>query len=163
MVTPSVTKVIRRRRPKGWLLRQGHLVRPKNATSASNAKPAVKFVTHGGGSSLLNDRIDQRTRVGKAYTSYKAALVQHLGGEAAVTVPQRLLVDQAARLQLLVELAWAELRRKDAFSPDGAVAPAYEALIRSQRELRAVLEVLGLKRYEQSIPALADYIEEVTE
>ncbi len=130
---------------------------PKRPDSAANARPAVKFVSHGRGSDLLRDRLDLRTRVGKSYAQLKAALVQHLGGETEVSAPQRLLVDQAARLQVLVALAWHELNRVPPFRKDGSVAPAFDALIRSQRELRPLLETLGLKRHTKEL-TLGDYL-----
>lgn len=130
---------------------------PKRPDSAGNARPAVKFVTHGGSSALLSDRIDLRTREGRAYVQYKGALVQHMGGDTAISVPQRLLVDQAAKLQLLVGLAWHELNRVPPFRKDGSIAPAFDALIRAQRELRSLLETLGLKRHTKEL-SLSDYL-----
>jgi len=130
----------------------------KRFDSAANAKPKVKFVVHGGLSGLLRDPFDLRTQIGKAYVSYKSALISHLGGE--VTTPQGILIDQAARLQLLANTAWSHCHRHRSFREDGSPVPAFDAYIRTLRELRSVLQALGLERREKEIKELADYIAE---
>ena len=119
------------------------------------ARPKIKLVMHGGTSSLLTDELDRRTLAGRAFVRYRQALVDHLGGN--VTAPQAVLVDTAAKLQLLANIAWTEVHRAQAFDKRGGVRPAFDAFIRVQRELRSVLETLGLKRQEKEL-TLNDYL-----
>jgi hypothetical protein len=133
--------------------RNGRLEIIKRPSAAANARPKKIFVTHGGSSALLRGgTLDLRSRVGRAYARYKEALIAHLGEPSA---PEVVLVDQCARLQLLCNLAWAELHRRSAFDKAGALAPAFDALMRASRELRECLRLLGLERRQADVLDIA--------
>jgi hypothetical protein len=68
---------------------------------------------------------------------------KHLGGD--LTAPQRVLVDRAARLGLLVELAADELSRAGAFKR-GQPTAAFDAFRRVQADEERVLKLLGLEQ-----------------
>ncbi len=137
----------------------GRLVKIKNAQSVENATPKKVVITgHGGASrSLLEDPLDGRSIIGKAYMAYKAALLAHIGGAEKATMPQLTLADQAARFNVLTRIAWGELIREGAFKA-GALAPAFDAYRRAAGDERDVLRLLGLERRMQPVPDLADYI-----
>jgi hypothetical protein len=85
------------------------------------------------------------------------ALVEHLGGEGAVSGPQRTLVDRAARLSLIVETSWHELSKRGAFR-GGEPTPALHAFLRLIGEERSALVTLGLERRQKSIEDLHSYV-----
>lgn len=132
--------------------------RMKRPDSARIAKPKVKYVSHAAGSNLLEDPLDNRTRVGKTYRAQRAALAAHIGGRP--TLPQEKLIDQAVRLAMLTDIAWAELMRSKRLVTNGAVHPAFEAFLKTSRDQRAVLIILGLKRQTKNIPDLQEYLRE---
>ncbi len=134
--------------------------RMKRPDSARIAKPKVKYVSHAAGSNLLEDPLDNRTRVGKMYRVQRATLAAHIGGHP--TIPQEKLIDQAVRLALLTDIAWAELMRSKKLVTNGAVHPAFEAFLKASRDQRAVLIILGLKRQTKNIPDLQDYLRQKT-
>jgi len=134
----------RTQRPKR-MRRNGRLVRVKRSDSAKNARPKVKFLVHGRHRALLRDPLDARTRVGRAYAAQMVQYRQHLGGD--VSVAQEKLIDQAARLGLLADIAWGELIRSGRLIKRGSVNAAFDPFLRASRDLRAILLVLGLKRH----------------
>src|SRR5258708_1460271 len=88
----------------------------KRPDARTNALGKKLLVRHAGGSVALRYAdLDMRSTAGKEYAATKAALTAHLGGEENVSVPQRALVDHAARLHLLTRLSWDELSRTGAF------------------------------------------------
>jgi hypothetical protein len=121
----------------------GQLARLKRPDAAGNARPLVKYVSHGAGSGLLRDPLDRRTRVGKAYHAHLAALAAHVGGDPNTVEIE--LIDQAARLALLVDIAWGETVRTGVVS-DGQLSPAFAAFLAAARDQRAVLTLIGLER-----------------
>lgn len=138
--------------------RNGRLMRLKRPDAAKNARPKKVSITgHGGSSStLLRDPLDLRTRVGRAYYAEKQGLAIHVGGDP--TVPQEKLIDQAARLGVLADIAWGELLRAGMLVIDGKVAPAFEAFIKASRDQRDVLRALGIERRSKPVPTLDDYL-----
>lgn len=134
--------------------------RLKRPDSARIAKPKVKYVSHAAGSNLLEDPLDNRTRVGKTYRAQRAVLSAHVGGHP--THPQEKLIDQAVRLAMLTDIAWAELMRSKKLVTNGAVHPAFEAFLKASRDQRAVLIILGLKRRTKDVPDLQDYLRQKT-
>jgi hypothetical protein len=137
-------------------LRNGRLVRDKNPASAANARPKKVIVSHGGASQLvLRAAFDMRSRLGRAYAAAHSALVAHLGSD--LTAPQAALVDQAARLRLLTQIAWSELQATGAFRR-GEVAPAFDAFRRAAADERAVLALLGIQRHAREVPTLHEYL-----
>src|SRR5438105_2505245 len=88
---PMPAEAPRRKRP-GY--------RGYRADSADNAKPKVKFVTHGGESALARDPIDGRTAMARHFREQLAALLAHVG-EHEMTHPRRELIEQGARYALL--------------------------------------------------------------
>jgi hypothetical protein len=141
-------------------LRDGHKVPIKNPASAANGKAKAVVIRHGGESTALRlGRFDLRSSLGKQYRSRVEALVAHLGGADAVSVPLRSLVDQAARLHLLVGIAWTELSKTGAFLK-GEPTPALHAFLRLIGEERSVLVTLGLERKAREVPDLQTYLEQ---
>jgi hypothetical protein len=115
------------------------------------------YITHGLGSqALLRDPLDLRTAVGKAYHAHKAMLRSHVGGDP--TPPQEKLIDQAARLAVLSDVAWSELARIGRLIKGDALHPAFEAFLKATREQRDVLRLLGLDRRKKDVPSLHDYL-----
>ena len=143
-----------KRNAKGKLVRRD--IRKKQPHSSEIAKPKVKYIGHGGGSALLKDPLDRRTRVGKAYKAHKEILAVHVGGDPST--PQVELIDQAARLRILSAIAWAELMRARTLVKNGNVHPAFDAFLKAARDQRAVLEMLGLKRQARDVPLLKDVL-----
>jgi hypothetical protein len=80
-------------------------------------------------------------------------MVLHLGGDP--TRPQSLLIDQAARLQIAVDLAWSGVM-EDGLKGD---SPAFSNFMRATKGLRDVLSLLGLERKAKNI-SLEFYLEE---
>ena len=135
----------------------GQLVRVKNAASASNGKPHKSVITgHGANSRVLKRAALHRgSTLGREYAAQCEALSAHLGG--APSTPERLLIDQAARIHLLVQFAWAELLRAGAFH-EGEPRPAFDAFRRAAADQREVLRLLGIERRTKPVPALHEYI-----
>ncbi len=71
--------------------------------------------------------------------------MRYLGGD--VNVVQEKLIDQAARLGLLTDIAWGELMRSGHLVRKGNVNAAFDPFLKASRDLRAILLVLGLKRH----------------
>jgi len=138
--TASRPRLKRKRR-----LRDGRLVLQKGPDMRRNAKPKVKYLVHGSQRGLLRDPLDARTRIAKLYEAQMQAYRQHLGGD--VSVAQEKLIDQAARLGLLTDIAWAELMRSGHLIKRGRIDAAFDPFLRASRDLRAILLVLGLKRH----------------
>ena len=145
---PATPAEARRRKRPGY--------RGYRADSADNAKPKVKYVTHGGVSALSREPIDSRTAMGKQYRQQLAALLAHVG-EENLTHPRRELIDQGARSALLVRLAWAQVLRQGVVAK-GRITPAFEALLKASREQREVLGLLGLARREKQAPTIDEYL-----
>lgn len=135
-------------------------MRPKSPESARNGKTKAVTLQHGGSgrNSIMQARLDLRSRAGKAFIAEVAALKAHLG-ETLLTAPVTALVEQAARLALLEHIAWAELSRAEALTKGGVVHAAFEPFLRASRDRRAVLVMLGLERKQKEIPDLKQYLE----
>jgi len=149
----------RPRRPRKLIA--GRMVMVRNAASATNGKGRALIVRHAGDSTGLRlGRFDLRSRMGKEFTLRTAALVHHLGGAAAVSVPQRILVDRAVRLGLLVETAWDELSRMGVFRRRGELRAAFAAFRSAVMDERATLTLLGLESRARDLPRLKDLLSE---
>jgi hypothetical protein len=109
----------------------------------------------------MHATFDMRSAVGKAYRACIVELTAHLGGDP--TAPQRILLDQAARLSLLCSLASAELARLGAFERSGELRPAFDGYRKAAADLRDVLKMLGLERKEKAVPTLEQYLSERAE
>jgi len=127
-------------------------LRTKRPDSARLARPKVVFLRHGGGSALMRAAFDGRSRLGKQHRAHVEALRAHLGGEPSV--PQVALIDQAAKLRLLAQIAWGELMQSGAFRR-GESRPAFDAFRRAAADEREVLRLLGLERRAGEIPDVA--------
>src|SRR2546422_138900 len=85
--------------------------RIKRPDAAALARPKVKYLIHGGsGRSLLRDPLDRRTKVHRILVQRVAELRAHVGAD--ITPPLARMVEQAARLSLLVDTAWAAVNRE---------------------------------------------------
>jgi len=132
--------------------------RYKRPDAAGNAKPRAIVIRHAGDSQALRlGRFDLRTLMGKEYVRRTQALVEHLGGPDSVSVPQRILVDRAVRLGLIVETAWDELQRTGVFKR-GEIRAAFAAFRSVVMDERATLALLGLESRARAIPRLADVV-----
>lgn len=130
--------------------------RPKRPDSAGLARPRKLVVVHGGGSAvLMNAALDGRSRLAKAYQQHVAALTQHVGGEPSIA--QRVLISQAARLNLLGQVAWSEIAQRGAFA-DGMPAPALDAFRKAAADERSVLALLGIEARGKRLPSLSEYL-----
>jgi hypothetical protein len=80
-----------------------------------------------------------------------------MGGN--LTAPQERIADQAVRLSLLEDIAWAELSRARSIITKGGTGlhPAFDAVLRAAKAHRDVLEVVGIQRKEKPIPSLQEY------
>jgi len=113
---------------------------------------------HGGlrSKALLRDPLDLRTNVGKTYHAHKLALRAHIGGDPSV--PEEKLIDQAARLAVLADIAWGGLMRRCTLLKNGGLHPLFEAYIKATRDQRAVLLTLGIDRRAKDVPDLQTYL-----
>jgi hypothetical protein len=132
----------------------------KNAASARNGRPKRICVTHAGASRVLRTgTLHAGSILGRAYRAEVGALRAHLG--EVPTLPQARLIEQGARLHLLASMAWAEvLGAGQLVAPGGHAHPAVDVLLRTLREQRAVLELLGIGRPVKPVPTLDQYLKE---
>lgn len=131
------------------------LKRKKRPDAAGNAKPKVKFVTHGGRSLLKDDPIDGRTVVAREYRRQLAALHAHVG--TAATHPHLELIEQAARFAVLARVSWAEVMR-EGITNGSELTPSFVALVRVSKEQREALQLLGLERKEKPTGSIDEYL-----
>lgn len=128
-------------------------LRPKRPDSARLARPRRIFIEHGGSSrAVRGEPLDLRSAAGKAYVAYRAEYRAHLGGEGLSAVEAD-LADMAARLKVLANVAYAGRL----FDRSGNPRPAFDAFMRAARDLRAVFELLGLKRRTKE-PGVDEYL-----
>ena len=113
--------------------------------SRDNARPATKYLVHGGRSAFLRDRLDRRTTVGRAYERRRDELTQHVAGNHPDPI-QAELIDQGARLSLLSDIAWHSVITDGVFDDSGAEKPAVGAFRRIASDLRAILAHPALTR-----------------
>ena len=142
----------KRYRPDGTIVRR--------FDSRANATPAVKYIGQGGYSGLLKDRFDRRSELGRAFVAYKDALLLHLGGEESASTPELILVDMAARCQIMARAASVYIQRNGELRKDGSATPAFDTYSRATRELRSILGDLGLKRRSKDVDDLAAILQE---
>lgn len=155
-----MVKTTRPYRPRRRL--NGRLVPVKRTDSARNGRPRRVFVETGRSSrALLRGALDARSVVGRAYYARLASLRAHVGGEPSVAEAR--MLDQAARLGLLVDIAWAALVEAQTVLKGNGLHPALEAFLKSARDERAVLSLLGLKRRTRDVPDLQEYLRQKAE
>jgi len=132
--------------------------RIKNRAAARNARPKVKYLITGGSPqrSLLTDPLDRRSQVYKIITERIKELREHIGTD--ITYPLSRVLEQAARLSILVDTAWAAVNR-DGVLHRGEATSAAEAFRKLAAEERQVLAVLGLERRERQVPRLKDVLQ----
>jgi hypothetical protein len=122
--------------------------------SATNAKPKKVHIVTGASSRTLRagGPLDRRTAAYKLERAYVVQVTAHLGGDP--TVPQARLIDHAARLRLIAQIAWGELMRTGAFR-NGQPVPALDAFRRVIADERAVLQLIGIERHQFEITDVA--------
>lgn len=139
-------------------LREGRRVLVKRPDSAGNARPHKIFPVHAGAAKVLRRGVlDTRGALGKTYRTELSGLTAHVGGDPTLTLAR--LVEQGARLHLLEAMAWAETQAAPGLiRADGTPHPAIDVLLRTMRERREVLKLLGIERRQKPVPSLADYL-----
>lgn len=95
-------------------------------------------------------RADKRTRLGRLVVGIRAALIEHVGGEPNA-VQQIIIHTATVKLARLVQLDEAIIGR-------AGLAEDQHQYIAWSNSLRRDLEVLGIDKPAQSIPALSAYI-----
>src|SRR6267154_3367857 len=109
------------------------------------------------------DGLDARTTAVRAVNEWRAALVNDLGGEQAISTQKAALVDVAARTMLY-------LNHLDAFlmSQPSLVNKRKKAILPVLRERQILadsfsrlLSQLGLQRIPKAIPSLQDYLRDM--
>ena len=126
--------------------------RIKRPDAAALARPKKVHLIHGGsGRSLLRDPLDRRTKVHRILVQ-RVAELRDVSSYALAR-----MVEQAARLSLLVDTAWAAVNR-EVVVRNGEATGAVEAYRRLASEERAVLALLDLERREKEIPDLQTYL-----
>lgn len=138
--------------------RGGRDVIVKRPDSAKNARPHKVFPVHGGAAKVLRQGVLHRGgTLGKAYGTELAGLTAHVGGDPSL--PQARLIEQGARLHLLEAMAWAEVQgARGLIRADGTAHPALDVLLRTMRERREVLKLLGLNRKAKDVPTLQEFL-----
>lgn len=132
--------------------------RYKHLVASESNRPKKIRITHALKSrAILRDPLDQRTVAGKLYRAHAAALTSDLGGDLSIAMAT--LVDQASRLHLIAKLGWNELARTGLFDrKTGEAKPAYELYLKTTRDERDVLRLLGLERRARPMPSLQTYL-----
>jgi hypothetical protein len=127
-----------------------------NRRNAKQGRGVVVRVGYGSDkrSVLRRVQFDKRSRFGKLYFAHVEVLENHCGND--LSAPQRRLIDQAARLMLLSQLAWEDMQVHGAIK-DGDIRPAFAAYVKTAKEEREVLSMLGLKRPVKEL-TLQDYL-----
>lgn len=131
----------------------------KRPDARANAMPRKVFPVHAGAAKVLrNGVIDRRGALGQAYHTELGALQAHVGGEPPLPIAR--LTEQGALLHLLEAMAWAEvLAAGRLIRTDGTAHPAIDVLLRTMRERREVLKLLGLKRRPKDVPTLQELLQ----
>lgn len=129
---------------------------------AAPARPRKVAYTHAGKSGLRRGgaQIDRRTREARFENDVIAQRVLHLGGRDAITEPLMSVVRHSARLELLVALAWGHVLRAGVLNQEGDLSGAFQAFLSAGRELRSVLETIGLERKAKPVLTLQEYLNE---
>src|SRR4051812_43783533 len=104
----QTTEIGSARMPRRRRREAGRLVPVKNASSARNAR-SKKIGSSRALQRALQRPLDKRFAIYKTFQAHVAGLEAHLGGEAALSTPQRALVEQAARQALLEACTFGEL------------------------------------------------------
>lgn len=157
---PANKSLIKAERPRRRGRRKDGVLDFRARTSARNARPKkILLVGHGATSKALREGVlDLRSRAGKTYRATCQALGAHVGGE--LSAPQKALIDQAARLRLLTQFAWAEIDRLGPFKKTGELVAAFDAYRRAAADERSVLSLLGIERRVKELPTLQDYLKQ---
>jgi hypothetical protein len=111
---------------------------------------------------LVNVRtVDQRTRLGKELTAWRAELVQDLGGEEQLSAAALALVDVAARSRLILEAVDGFILTEAAnggLIRDGALIPLVRDRTTMAESMARQLDRLGLERRARDVPSLGEYL-----
>lgn len=122
----------------------------KNLASRDNAIPKrVKLQTGISSSALRRGLIDRRTAEGRFLAADVLALRAHVGGDPSIA--QQKLIEDAARLGLIISIAWQRLMDSGTILRGDGLHPALEAFLKSSRDRRDVLRLLGLNRHTRQI------------
>lgn len=122
----------------------------KNLASRDNAIPKrVKLQTGISSSALRRGGIDRRTTEGRLLAADVLALRAHVGGDPSIA--QQKLIEDAARLGLIGSIAWQRLMDAGTILRGDGLHPALEAFLKSSRDRRDVLRLLGLNRHTRPI------------
>jgi hypothetical protein len=129
----------------------------RSRTSRLNSIPKRGFliVTGAAARLLKTGKLDGRSQLGKAERSRLPALVSQLGGVDAMTPALLAVARNAIRLELLTEVAWAELdeRLRNGQDPQRA----QESFLRASSKMRDAYATLGLERRTKEV-SLSDLL-----
>jgi hypothetical protein len=131
----------------------------KHAVSRTNSKPRPVALRYGGESALLSCRLNKSTPEYKFVAHHIGELVQHLGGPEVVSVMQREIAEQCARLRLLETLCFGEVIRHGAMA-NGVPTPAYIAYQQAVGKRTDLMRLLGLQRHEKLADDLSVWLAE---
>ena len=145
----------RPRRLHGRDMQDKHRLRQQNTHT-----PKVRVVSGLNSKQFMKVDFDRRTKIGQLYDQHVAILTDHLGGKDNISEPERILIDQAVRFELLRQIAWHEIGKRGLIKGN-KLSPALEAYTKLARESRNTLMLIGIKRLPKQIPTLeeAGYIE----
>lgn len=118
------------------------------------SNPAV--IKHGAFSKVVRRRYsDRRTTEGKQLARIMQEITEDLGGEAALTASQRLILSaMKSKLQVILQISRYADRQLDLIDKDGQLIPVLRStLTHYQSELRRDVELLnGMSRKDKRQP-----------
>jgi hypothetical protein len=135
-----------------------------DATSADTSlKPAPKRRRKHGGFARVISKMDGRSKIARALAEVRRELLADIGGPAAVSAQQMILVDRASGLLLHADTwrKWLEEPERDPADP--VVDRVCGRYLSCERELRETLKALGLARKKQPALTALDWAKRVAE
>lgn len=111
-------------------------------------------------STLGRRTIDRRTTVGKALAAWRSELLADLGGVESISTQEAALVDAAIKSKLILDSvdAWLLSQPTLINKRTRSVLPVVRDRTALVATLKGLLESLGLKRRQKSVPSLSEYL-----
>ena len=111
---------------------------------------------------LLTRPFKKNSAFGRLYSQRLDEFVRHVAPDGQPTIAQQRIADQLARLTLISDTCWAAVNR-DGVLTGGRPTGAFENMMRSVREERAALLLVGLERKSAPVQSLDEYLEQQRE